>query len=248
MILVEVVVALETNIPDKRSYRKDLMDNPWECADRSFPKPFNIHVTFARIDKPPQTNSRPGRRVVQLASAKRGRIAILPIAYQDPEYSRLIRDIKPYSGLDVDTILRCITPTLIHQKSHAITNCKWICSGRPLKTHAHSNLPLLNMGTCLNDLIGKHAVLPRADANSEPTAFQLQESSSSACKVRGFQLCKALGNSEYCKYAQMNAETVATICLFLYLLVSWPEWELLSGRAVRRAEVVGWIQNYDMNK
>ncbi|KAF7503480.1 hypothetical protein GJ744_003709 [Endocarpon pusillum] len=218
--IYDVVVALETNTPERRFLRKDLMDNPWERADRSFRKPFNISVTFARTHEPAQTDAGPGQRAVQLASAKRGRIAILPTAYQDPKYSRLIRDIKPYPGLDVDTILRCITTTLIHQKSHAITNCK-------------------------------HAILPRvgmSDANSEPTAFQLQESSPSECTVWGFQLCKALGDSKYCKYAHMNAESVATICLFLYLLVSWPEWELLSGRAVRRREVAGWIKNYEMNK
>lgn len=135
MTLIEVIVALETNIPEKRSYRKDLMDDPWECADRSFRRPFNIVVTFARTDKPHQTNAAPGRRAVQLASAKRGRIAILPLAYQNPKDSQLIRDIEPYPGLDVDEILKCITGTLIHQKSHALTNCKSMCAGSPCKTH-----------------------------------------------------------------------------------------------------------------
>ena len=134
-MLLDVIVALETNIPERRLYRKDLMDKPWECADRSFRKPFNLCVTFARTDKPAQTSAEPGRRAVQLASAKRGRIVMLPLAYQDPKHSRLIRDIKPCSGIDVDTMLRCITATLIHQKSHAMTNCKCVCSGRPSKTH-----------------------------------------------------------------------------------------------------------------
>ncbi len=140
MIHLDVVVLLETNLPERRSYRRDLMDDPWPRADRFFRRPFNIAVTFARTDKPHHTDAGPGRRAVQLASAKRGRIAILPLAYQDPKYSRLIRDIEPYPGLDVDELLNCITASLIHQKSHAMTRSKCICAGGPQKFISHSHL------------------------------------------------------------------------------------------------------------
>ena len=147
MIHLEVILVLETNLSERRSYRKDLMDDPWECADRSYRRPFNISVTFARTDKPHHTNAGSGRRAVQLASAKRGRIAIFPLAYQDPKYSRLIRDIEPYSGLDVDELLKCITGPLIHQKCHALTRSKCMCAGAFKDPYHIPIYSSLSMGT-----------------------------------------------------------------------------------------------------
>ena len=106
------------------------------------------------------------------------------------------------------------------------------------------------MRKCANYLIGKHAILRRKDVFEsylETHACEFQESDSDGCTVWGFQLCKALANSKFRGYAAWNTESVATICIFLYLLVLWPEWDFVSGRAAKRTDILWWIKNYDLN-
>jgi len=46
-----------------------------------------------------------------------------------------------------------------------------------------------------------------------------------------------------------NAESLAVMCVLLYLLVRWPEWDFGSGRAVRRGKGrVGWLECWDFGK
>lgn len=131
MTIIDRIVVLENNIPERRTYTTDLKDNPWASPNRPFPRHSKVHVTFARVDKPPRMNMMRERKSVKLASAKRGQIAILPIVYEDPKYSQLIRNIEPSAGLDLDDVLKCITKTLIHQKTHALLNSTCTGTGRP---------------------------------------------------------------------------------------------------------------------
>lgn len=106
-------------------------------------------------------------------------------------------------------------------------------------------------GQCTDHLIGQHVVLRPENMpqpNIEPESFESPQISSGGCQVWGFRLCKTLANSTQSKDALKNAESLAAICLFLYLLVLWPEWDLTSGRAVRRPPAAGWLKDYDLNK